>query len=627
MTAWTAEQRAILDHPARGAHALVRAVPGSGKTTTLVGRVVRLCEQGVDPSRIRVVMFNKAIQQTCAARLADAGIDGVRVTTFDALGLAVLYAAESRGLLSRPLKVVHDGTLEWARAAHRKHRQHIDCPEDIADAVAFWKAHLVAPPRAAHAANKTLVDAYRDVEALRLAGGVLRVAFEDMVYTAVALLRQHPRLLGPVDHVLVDEFQDVNPGRVELLQRLIHPTTAVFAVGDEDQGINEWCGAHHRFIRAFASHFPALPTTVYPLSRSFRFGRIIADAAASLIAHNTDRTPVEIFGGGVTAGRVARIDDPVAEINRLLSEAWRPADLAVLYRGRPQAAAVLARLLGAGVPVHTDDLELLRRGKGPELALGYLRLATSPGPVDFESAWSIVWTPESYINKEKFAAQVTRFGSKGLAAVLAKAEKCGQNPTACEHQRKLAALLARMARSPTAGAALDLLRDEIDTDEQLRARIHAERHQELAIAAFDGVHQLLGGLGVAPDAAADALTNLDPHAGRDPSECVWASTIHKAKGMQWRCVLLPSLAQGLCPTDERGGLPGTVDEPDGVAQSPWLEQERRIFYVGLTRAADQVLLQPTLAPSQFLAELSPVDKPAAKSDKPRRRRPQAEASA
>jgi DNA helicase-2/ATP-dependent DNA helicase PcrA len=621
VTAWTDEQREILDHPVTGAHAVVRAVPGSGKTTTLVARVVRLCERGVDPARIRVVMFNKSIQQTCAARLAEAGVDRVRVTTFDALGLAVIGAAERRGLLSRPLEVVPNGTLEWARAVHRRHRDEIDCAEDIADFVAFLKAHLVAPARAAYPSRPAFVTAYQEFEALRLSGSVLRVAFEDMVYTAVGLLRQHPRLLGPIDQILVDEFQDVNPARVEIIKRLIHDQTAVFAVGDEDQGINEWCGAHPRFLRDFNNLFPTLPTTVYPLSRSFRFGRVLATAAAALISRNKERTPVDIVGGGVTAGRVATIDDPAREIKRLIADRWAPADLAVLYRGRPQAAGILAQLIGANIPVHTDDLELLRTGKGPELALAYLRLATHTGPVGFDEAWSIAWTPDSYINKEKFSQQVARFGAKGLRAVLLKAAKCGQNPSAITSQTNLADLLARVARSATAGAALDRVRAEVDIDELLRARIHSERHQELAIAAFDGVHQLLAGLGVAPADAVDALLNLDARRGQPAEACIWVSTIHKAKGMEWRCVLLPALSEGLCPAEERGAVPGTRDEPDGVAQSPWIEQERRIFYVGLTRAADQALLHPAGRPSRFLAELTPPAPPQQQPKQPQQQKP------
>ncbi len=141
---WTPEQLEILEHPP-DAHALVHAVPGAGKITTLVGRVERLCNGGVDPRRIRVVMFNKAIQETFSLRLVGAGIRGVHFTTFDALGLEVLRVAERQGKLSAPLEVVARRTHEWAKAVHRNFFRTIETSEDIADTV-YFIAEL-SPPK------------------------------------------------------------------------------------------------------------------------------------------------------------------------------------------------------------------------------------------------------------------------------------------------------------------------------------------------------------------------------------------------------------------------------------------------------------------------------------------------
>ena len=122
MTAWTPEQAAIIGHPL-GAHALVHAAPGAGKTTTLVGRVARLVAQA-DVARIRVVMFNKAIQETFAERLERAGISGVKVTTFDALGLEVLGRAQRQTVagVEKDREVGHreraGDHVEDARRAH-----------------------------------------------------------------------------------------------------------------------------------------------------------------------------------------------------------------------------------------------------------------------------------------------------------------------------------------------------------------------------------------------------------------------------------------------------------------------------------------------------------------------------
>lgn len=611
---WTPEQLEILGHPL-GAHALVHAAPGAGKTTTLVGRVERLLDQEVDPRRVRVVMFNKAIQETFVARLAAADITGVTVTTFDALGLEVLRAAERRGLLSAPLEVAAHRTDEWARQVHRQHVRVIESADDIAAAVYFWKAHLVPPKKAACAHLPALVEAYRAVEALR----GYKIDFPDMVYTAVAVLRRYPRLLGPIDHLLVDEFQDINPGRVELLRGLMHEGTAIMAVGDADQAIYEWAGAHPRFFREFAATFAALPTRHYPLSCSFRFGPEIAGAAARLIAHNEDRAPLEVVGGGATPGRVERVDDVGATIRGLLEHGHAPGDIAVLYRGRAQAVAVVAELAAGKIPMHTEDVDLLRRGRGPELALAYLGFATSHAPVDFDAAWAVVYAPDRYIRKDAFKAQIARVGGKGLQAALRGAKlarSLEQSRGGVESMATLADLLQRMGRCRTAGEALTLLVREVDIPAQLEGRQRNPAEQELAVAAFAAVHVILAGLGVAPAEAAQALADFDPRRGEPSEDCVWVSTIHRAKGKEWRCVLLPRLVEGMCPAEDRGERLGTVDAPEGIDQSDALEQERRIFYVGLTRAIEAVYLEcPPVGASRFVAEQAPP-RPA----RPRRRR-------
>ncbi|MSP54015.1 MAG: ATP-dependent helicase [Myxococcales bacterium] len=600
---WTDDQEAVLAHPA-DAHAVVRSAPGAGKTTTLVGRVQRLVET-VEPRVVRVVMFNKAVQETFVERL---GVRAVRVSTFDALAFEVLRVAERQAILSRPLEVRPELTTWLARDVFRGHREAFDDPDEIERAVAFWKGHLVSPSRAAFPSNPALVEAYRQFEERRLAGDTLRLGFEDMVYTAVGVLRKHPRLLGRIDHLLIDEFQDVNPGRVELVQRLIHEGTSLMVVGDEDQGINEWCGGHPRYFRTFADMFTKLPTLEYRLSRTFRFGPELAEAATRMIAFNTERSPGTIDGGG-SAGRLQLVADVGVTVRQLLRDGTTPSDIAVLYRGRTQGAGVLAAMIGDGIPLHTEDVSLLRVGRGPELALGYLRAATTEAAVAFDEAWMVAFAPERYIQKEAFTAQVRRLGRKGLRAVVrdrAVAMECGQGPGGLRSLAELARLLEAMGRCATAAAALDLLLLDVDVDEQIRARLKSDREQDTAIACFHALHALLRGSGVSPRDAEASVAAIDAQRGCPLGQCVRACTIHKAKGLEWKHVLLPGLTEGACPAEERGQVVGTTDEPGGIAQSPWIEQERRIFYVAVTRAIEVCYLHaPGDNPSRFVEELSP----------------------
>ena len=609
---FTPEQEAIIAHPV-DAHALVRAVPGSGKTTTLVSRIVKLCEQGVDPRRIRVVMFNRSIEEFFRVRLASLGVRGVRVNTFDSVGLEVLRVANKLGLLQRKLEVIANGTEQWAREIFSRHRGRIDDEDDLADAIVFWKAHLVSPKRAVFFTNPTLVEAYAEFEELRLADGTLRVAFADMVYTAVRVLNEHPCLLGPIDHLFVDEFQDVNLARVTLLQRLSHDRTSIMVVGDEDQAINEWCGARPQFFRAFSTYFPWLPTREYPLPHSFRFGPTLGVAAARLISHNNDRGHLEVVGTGGSEGAIIETSDVLATIAALSKDGVPQGEIAVLYRGRGQGLGLIARMATAQIAMETEDFERLRTSRAANLVLGYLRFASSDVGPSMKDAWRIVYAPDRFISKNRFEQQLMQRGTSGLAATLADralAREVGQSTSAVGMMSDLAETLRLMGRCTTAGEALDVLCGRVDIEAQLTAMITSKRKRELNLATFEAFCSFVDGLNVSPAVAVRAVEAFDPTCGASPEQRVWASTIHKAKGKEWRCVILPALAEGLCPAEMVGEVPGTVDEPDGVEQSPWIEQERRIFYVGLTRARERVYVQslpPT--PSRFLTEIRPPPPP------------------
>lgn len=600
----TAEQRAIVDHDA-DTHLVVRAVPGSGKTTTLVHRVAALVGRGVDPRSIQVVMFNRAVRDTCVERLAAMGVPGVRVNTFDSLCKRLLHAAIDRGWSRASFE---DDRAHWARlrAVHAEFADDIDDVEDLDLAIGVWRAHLVPPSRAAFSANPALVEAYRRYEEMRTTNGV-GLGLGDYNYTAVGILQARGRLEPAPAHLLVDEFQDVNPARVRLLELLADDQTQLVAVGDEDQGINEWCGAHPRFFTDFQARFRAKPTVLRPLSTSFRLGPVTAAAANRLIVHNVGRTPAVVVGGGPARGEVLVGPDLPEAIRDLLRSGVAPGALAILYRSRLEGAAVLSALARARLPVNTDDRDLLRRGPGPDILRVFFRAAFDDHALAPREAWLLARAGATYVRGEPFRAGWLQHQRGGLRAYLADKDfhaAAGQSAHVVAALAKLPRVLDGIAGCRDTGAAVRRVEDLVDAEAVLRTPGRSERSANQAVAAYEAASDWLAAQALPPAEALAALDGLDLSGGRPASECVYANTVHKAKGLEWPVVIVAGVFDGGFPAESFGGAPGSVDAPAGFPQSPFMEQERRTFYVAITRARDTVVIhRPVGTTSRFFAEL------------------------
>lgn len=620
MSALTDEQRAIVGH--RGdVHLLVRAVPGSGKTTTLAHRVAALVAEGAHPASIQVLMFNRAVQETFRARLAALGLPpSVRVHTFDALAFRLLRRAEARGLTRRlHMDEEQGGPRRRIIEVHRRFRDRVDDAEDIERAIAFWKAQLVPPARARCPANPALVEAYAAFEALRTSAEEVALGLGDLAYTAVGVLRRSGSPEPPPAHLFVDEFQDVNPARVELLQRLAGPETRMVVVGDEDQGINEWAGADARFFRDFASLFPTRPTICLPLTRSFRLGPGLAAAANALISHNPDRSPATVVGAGSAPGRIEICGDLGAGLRRLLADGVEPPCLAVLYRSRAEGVRALSALARARLPVQTEDTELLRRGPGPDLLRLILRAALEDRLERPDQLWLLARAGVDYVKGEPFKAGLAahRGGVRAYLEDRRGHRRAGQLDRVVDGLAGMVGALDRVRAAPDVAVAMQRVEEAFDAEQVLRSKGRSERAQEQAVASYEALADWLGAQRFPVAEVEERLAALDLRQGLPTSACVWASTVHKAKGLEWPVVLVAGVADGAFPAEAVGTPPGSEEHPDGIPQSPFLEQERRTFYVALTRASERVVLErPRGTSSSFHQELggarsAPGTRPAA----------------
>ncbi|MFZ5792922.1 MAG: UvrD-helicase domain-containing protein, partial [Pseudomonadota bacterium] len=295
----TEEQGAVVHHDC--GHALVAAVPGSGKTATLIERVVALVGQGVRPSRILVLMFNEAVQKQFVARLRQRlpGAD-VRVHTFHAFGQRLLRALTARSLA--PGAELCTAEWFWLDLAKCALTGLAGCDSGDTDqasrflaCVDRWKADLLTPAAVAALDSPDAAAFGRAYALFEEARERQRVrSFSDLLYDPMRVLGERPEwatiFRDVMSHVIIDEFQDINAAQFALLRVLVGQRTQLLAVGDDDQSIYGWRGSRPSFmLEAFAQAFPGARR--YVLSQTFRYGPRLAATANALIERNPNRIP------------------------------------------------------------------------------------------------------------------------------------------------------------------------------------------------------------------------------------------------------------------------------------------------------------------------------------------------
>lgn len=622
MVPLTDEQRAVVQHP-QDRHATVLAVAGAGKTTTMVHRVRHLLDAGVAPGRVRAVMFNRAARIDFEQKLARVGVPlgprGVRVQTFHALGLDIVRWAEGAKLLAGRRQVLEaDAAQRMVLAALQRigaRDQGVEV-DDVLDAIHAWKGMLTPPERAVHVDNPLYVKAFSAFEALRTQAGQL--TFEDMVAEAVGLIETSEQargvLVDRIDHLIIDEFQDVNFAQQRLARLLAGQRARVMVVGDDDQCIYEWRGARSWWIKqGFRESFQTFAHERYTLSHSFRFGPTIAGAAARVVARNTAREVKALRAHDPKrAGEVVVSDAPAsmqaAYIEGLLQQGTPASEVVVLVRAYVQACHLEAALLARGVPFFVDEGPRLFVDTWPvKVQRAYLALVAGLSSVlDArlgEALALVINVPGRYVPADAFRTAIGRAVGKlrlvdfleqqraglpligGLVAVLGAAVR----PLA--HQA-----WAVLSTLDFASAFAGFLPPDVAREYVLRQSATAALLEARAV----------------PLASVDAfLSTLDTRHGAEEAACVRITSVFRAKGLEWDHVIMPRLVEGQFP-HLRPPTEGPEDEahPDrSRGQTSAIEAERRLFYVAVTRARQSVRMftdgGEREQPSRFVGEVAP----------------------
>ena len=609
---------------------LVIAGAGSGKTRVLVHRAAWLIDvEGVSPQSLLAVTFTNKAAAEMRGRiesLLDMPVSHLWIGTFHGLAhrllrrhwreaglpqnFQIIDSEDQLRLIKRMLKnlEIDDSTwvpreIQWFINAQKDEglrAKHLDDDRD--------------PNR------RQMISLYQSYEEICERGGL--VDFAELLLRAHELWRDNPELLAQYQrrfsHLLVDEFQDTNAIQYAWLRLLAGDSAIPFVVGDDDQSIYRWRGARVEHIQRFQKDFPK--TTVVKLEQNYRSTQTILNAANAVIANNAERMGKNLWTEGVEGEPIKlysaynerdEADFVIGRLKDWSAQGNARADAAVLYRSNAQSRVLEESLINAGIPYRVyGGLRFFERMEIKD-ALAYLRLMSHR---EDDSAFErVVNKPTRGIGARtldimRSYARANACSMWRAAGAVASDELAGRAASAVH---AFMSLIERMDRE-TAGLELQ---DKVDhaihasglvdffkKDKGEKGETRVENLFELVSAAK----------GFEPDPA-EEMTPLDEflaHAALEAGEgqadawedCVQLMTMHSAKGLEFPLVFLCGMEDGLFPHQR------SIADPHG------LEEERRLCYVGITRAMQTLFVthaeQRRLhgmdnysQPSRFIAEI------------------------
>jgi DNA helicase-2/ATP-dependent DNA helicase PcrA len=591
---------------------LVLAGAGSGKTRVLTMRIAALIDRhGVPPERIFAVTFtNKAAgeMKQRIGRLLKRDPSGLWIGTFHSLSARLLRReAELLGFTRQFTIYDEDDQISLIRRLMEQqgHSTKLFPPRVVQSLISGVKNRMVRPSElAAGATFDRLVQVAAEVYSAL--GPALKAAnamdFDDLLLHPLTVFREHPDRLRTYQNrfrfILVDEFQDTNRAQYELI-RMLGAHGNVCAVGDDDQSIYGWRGADVRNMQDFLKDFPE--ARLIRLEENYRSTQVVLDAANGVIAENSGRigkTLTTRRRGGESVTLVAAADERdeaewvVRELQkRSAASDWSYSEMAVLYRTNSQSRALEEAFRRAGVPYRLiGAISFYQRREVKDL-LAYLRLVANPA--DNEAFLRAVGVPRRGLGETSLAT-LDRFASQWNKPLLETARIADRipdlRPNVREAFRGFAEVIDSAARLQHLAPA-DLL-EHIIRAINYEAVLHAEGPE--GADRWENVRELVASAAnwseevSAPDdeeagtqlerflAEAALLSSADTVIGEEQG--VTLMTLHTAKGLEWPVVVLTGLEHGLFPL-------ARAEE-----QLAGLEEERRLCYVGLTRAKDKLYL-------------------------------------
>jgi DNA helicase II / ATP-dependent DNA helicase PcrA len=617
---------------------LVVAGAGSGKTRVLTQRIAHLIrDRGVSPFEILAITFtNKAADEmkTRVEALVGPVAQKMWVSTFHSACVRILRRDADKLGFPRQFTiydqadavrltgyVIRDLGLDTKRFPPRSIHAAISAAKnDGVEAEAY-------AARAGNIFERKIADVFTEYQTRLARAGSMD--FDDLLGQALRLMREHPEVLQHYQrrfkHILVDEYQDTNRVQNDLVLLLAADHRNICVVGDQDQSIYAFRGADMRNIVEFEDAFP--DTTVVLLEQNYRSTQTILDAANAVIANNVARKPKELWTDQGTGDPIVRYhaDDEVDEAQWITREVTRLhgtteavigagtgpddglkwGDIAVFYRTNAQSRVLEEQLMRADIPYKVVGGTRFYDRREIKDAIAYMRAVVNP--VDEVSLKRVINEPKRGVGDTsigKLDAWATAHGLSFMDA-LRRADDAGVSGKARRGIEAFLTLLDDVA-DLLAGSPGPLLQqllersgylDQLEAERSIEAEGRLENLAELVGAANEAetVDEFLEQISLVAD-----TDDLD-----DDATSVTLMTLHSAKGLEFPVVFLIGLEDGIFPHLR------SLTEPDQ------LEEERRLAYVGITRARRRLYLTHAWSrtlfggtqynpPSRFLDEI-PAD--------------------
>jgi DNA helicase II / ATP-dependent DNA helicase PcrA len=585
---------------------LIFAGAGSGKTRVLTHRIAYLLgELRVAPERILAVTFtNKAAGEMKSRLHAMVGPPArdVWVGTFHAMCVRILRREGTRIGIGRSFAVIDDhdqrqlvkeilDDLDY----DERHLSAGVCLAEIDKA----KNALIWPEQYAQSQTSFIGERIANVysEYQRRLAESNSLDFDDLIVRTIDLLERDKETREKYQHrfeyVLVDEYQDVNSAQYRLIALLAGYHGNVTVVGDDDQSIYSWRGSDYRMILRFEEDFPGAKT--FKLEENYRSTARILEAANNLVANNRSRAPKRLFtardeGEAITLYPAATERDEaryvVEKIKSMVRDGAAYRDFVVLYRTNAQSRVFEEALLAEGIPYRVvGGVGFYARTEIKDV-IAYLRYIVNPS--DALAFKRIVNVPRRGIGQQTLAALVGAANAARVSvgeAIFSSDLLRAAVPKKLKELERFAELIADLRKFAESGGIADLLVAIMERSGYVRELQSEDSHD--ARARLENLSELVG---VAREyeardedpSLAGFLANIalvsDLDALEEDASYVTLMTLHSAKGLEFSSVFLTGLEEGVFPHSR------TLTEPAE------LEEERRLAYVGITRAIDRLFL-------------------------------------